>query len=897
MRSVTSIFAAVRKGLEATFRSTNLVGGIALLAVIGSAVFADSQNRLVQEQQLRANVNRQVSVLRARLEGNVNGNLQLVQGLIATIATEPQMNEQRFVSLASQLFAQKSQLKDIAGAPDLKVTLVYPIRGNEKVLGLDYNQNYAQRSAAFLARDSGQLILAGPVDLIQGGRGFVGRLPVFVTSDEGDRSFWGIVSAVIDADKLYADSGLNDADLGVDVAIRGPDGEGALGGVFYGDGAVFNDRPSLADVHLPTGSWQIAARPTGGWEAALPNPLIFRLWVALVGALVLVPLFMARHLIGQRQAHIRILGDREHQLNVLSRRLGLALEISQVGVWEFNIDTQRALWDDRMDQLYGLPADGLPRTDADWRDAVHPDDLPRVQALIDEAVRARGRYMAEYRIRPHDGSPERVVRAIASCYRDDADGTYRLLGCNWDVSADVAIKQDLERAKALTEARNAELITATARIEHTSLHDALTELPNRRYLDRVLEERAEASRRDGTAIALLHIDLDRFKQINDTLGHAAGDAMLVHAANMLRKNVREDDFVARIGGDEFVVVSSLRASRRELGKLASRIVEDMREPMPYMGHECRSGVSVGVAYQRGARIDDKRLLMDADIALYRAKRRGRNRFEFFTEALQAEIVSTKHMADDILAGIEQGQFVAWYQPQFDAKTHQICGVEALARWEHPVRGVVSPELFLPIAEDLNVVATIDRMILEQTLAWMQIWRAQGLIVPRASVNVSGRRLRDDNLIKSLKKLEIEPGTISFELVESIYLDESDDLVAWNIDQIRELGIDIEMDDFGTGYASIVSLMKLKPRRLKIDRQLVMPVVESESQRQLIASIVDIGHSLGISVIAEGVETLEHARIVTELHCDALQGYAFAKPLSPTSIERFVANWQEKTRAA
>jgi EAL domain-containing protein (putative c-di-GMP-specific phosphodiesterase class I) len=389
------------------------------------------------------------------------------------------------------------------------------------------------------------------------------------------------------------------------------------------------------------------------------------------------------------------------------------------------------------------------------------------------------------------------------------------------------------------------------------------------------------------------------KRVVDLL--EAIEVELQHAADVLRANVRDDDFVARIGGDEFVVVSSLRNGRRDLTKLANRIIDQMREPMPYMGHECRCGFSVGIAFQRGPKIDDKRLLIDADIALYRAKRRGRNRYEFFTEALQAEIVSTKQMADDILSGIEKGQFVAWYQPQFDARTHAVAGVEALARWEHPTRGVVSPDVFMPIAEDLNVVATIDRMILEQTLSWMAVWRAQGLAVPRASVNVSARRLRDENLIKSLRKLDIAPGSISFELVESIYLDESDDIVAFNIDQIRELGIDIEIDDFGTGYASIVSLLKLKPRRLKIDRQLVMPVVDSEGQRQLISSIVDIGHSLGIGVVAEGVETDEHARIVTGLGADVLQGYAFAKPLSPKSLERFVAQWQEKhaaqTRAA
>jgi EAL domain-containing protein (putative c-di-GMP-specific phosphodiesterase class I) len=176
---------------------------------------------------------------------------------------------------------------------------------------------------------------------------------------------------------------------------------------------------------------------------------------------------------------------------------------------------------------------------------------------------------------------------------------------------------------------------------------------------------------------------------------------------------------------------------------------------------------------------------------------------------------------------------------------------------------------------------------------MEVWKAQGLKVPRASVNVSARRPRDENLVKSLRKLDIHPGEISFELVESIYLDENEDIVSFNIDQIRDLGIDIEIDDFGTGYASIVSLLKLKPRRLKIDRQLIMPVTESERQRQLIASIVDIGHSLGISVVAEGVETEEHARIVTALECDTLQGYAFSRPLSPAKLEHFVADWQQK----
>jgi diguanylate cyclase (GGDEF)-like protein len=890
----SALVHGLRGAAAYVLRPTNLFVALAVIVVGGSALFADAQNRTLQDQQLRAQVARQVSVLRARLEGNINGNLQLVRGLVATLATEPQMSQERWSRLASELFRQQSQLRNIAGAPDFKVSLIYPVTGNEASLGLDYTTNPEQRVMAFRARDSRKLVLAGPVDLMQGGQGFIGRFPVFV-GDRAPFAFWGIVSAVVDADRLYRDSGLLDPQHGLEIALRGEDGVGPAGRVFFGPAAVLDDQPVTADVQLPGGSWQILARPRQGWGAALPDPGLFRLFIGLASGLVLAPLFFARHLITERARHIRALGERQHQLDVLSRRLGLALSTSEVGVWEYNADLDRLVWDDRMNELYGQPRNAGPRAIRHWSEAVHPDDLARARDEFETALRNRGRYVSEFRVRLADGT-ERHIRAIGTCYRE-TDGSARLVGVNWDVTADVAIKHDLERARAVAEARNAELLVATARIEHTSLHDALTRLPNRRYLDRVLEERAAACADNGGGLALLHIDLDRFKEINDTLGHAAGDAMLVHAAAVLRQNVRADDFVARIGGDEFVIVSALRNGRRDLRRLAARIVEAMRHPIPYEGHECRCGVSVGVAYQRGPKVDDKRLLMDADIALYRAKRAGRNRHEFFTEALQAEIVSTKRMADDILAGIEQGQFVAWYQPQVDARTKAICGVEALARWEHPTRGVVSPDIFLPIAEELNVVATIDRMILEQTLGWMQAWRAGGLVIPRASVNVSGRRLREEGLVRTLKKLDIAPGTIAFELVESIYLDESDDVVAFNIDQLRELGIDIEIDDFGTGYASIVSLLKLQPQRLKIDRQLIMPVRESVAQRRLIASIVDIGHSLGIGVIAEGVETEEHARIAAALDCDMLQGYAFARPLSPANLERFVADWQRKTVAA
>src|SRR5690606_17257199 len=216
---------------------------------------------------------------------------------------------------------------------------------------------------------------------------------------------------------------------------------------------------------------------------------------------------------------------------------------------------------------------------------------------------------------------------------------------------------------------------------------------------------------------------------------------------------------------------------------------------------CRVGVSVGIASDMDSLADPLRLLVNADIALYRAKDRGRNRYQFFNEALQAEIVTTKRVADDILSGLEQNQFVAHYQPQFCARTLDIVGVEALARWQHPGDGLLVPGAFMKIAEELNVVASIDRLILEQALVDFHAWEEIGLAIPKASVNVSARRLQDDELIGSLRRMNIRPGAITFELVESIFLDDNDDLTAWNVEQIKDLGIDIEIDDFGTGYAS------------------------------------------------------------------------------------------------
>ncbi|APH74375.1 bifunctional diguanylate cyclase/phosphodiesterase [Aquibium oceanicum] len=870
-------------------RPANATAATAFVVIIAAGIVAEYQNQQVFERELRAKVYNEASLVRARLEGNINGNVQLVRGLVATISANPDIGQQEFSLLAAKLMAERTQLRNIAAAPDLVVSMMYPIEGNEQAIGLDYTTSEAQRQAAFRARDTGELVLAGPLDLVQGGKGLVARFPVFV--DEPNHGhFWGIVSAVIDVPRLYADSGLYASGLGIDIAITGTDALGADGTRFFGREDVAQDDPVELDVQLPSGGWRMAAIPKGGWKSSPPNVWWLRAVMFIGGAFILVPIFASGRLMEERQLHIGELHRREMQLARLSRRLRLALDTSRVGVWELDIESNELFWDDRMNEIYGYPADAGSRDYASWSQRLHPEDAGRAQEEFRTALEGSGKYLSEYRLALPNGDVHHI-RAIGAVYRDFGEPA-RIVGVNWDVSADVALNEELKRANTLTEARNRELEAAKERIEFTALHDALTGLPNRRYLDGVLAEHAELFEAGRETAGLLHIDLDRFKQINDTLGHAAGDAMLVHAARVLRNSVRDGDFVARVGGDEFVIVCRRAWSHEEAGTpylsdLAERIIGEIQRPVSYQSHECRFGVSIGIASDTDVDANPTQLLVHADIALYRAKSRGRNRYQFFNDALRTEIVTTKRIADDILSGIEQGQFVAHYQPQFDAESQEVIGVEALARWEHPIEGLLQPASFMKIAEELNVVDVIDRIILEQTLTNLKEWDATGLAIPKASVNVSARRLHDEELVTSLRELSIEPGRISFELVESIFLDEQDELVAWNVDLIKELGIDIEIDDFGTGYASIVSLMKLKPSRLKIDRQLVMPISQSRAQCQLVGSIIEIGKSLGIQVLAEGVETMEHARILNKLGCDALQGYAFARPLPSRELVEFV----------
>ncbi|OWV92351.1 diguanylate cyclase [Rhizobium sp. R635] len=1021
-------------------RVSFLVSSLVALVVIMVGFALDRANTASHVRELHIRTENETNLIRARVMAQISMDLSIVRDLSNLISVSSATNGEEMERQINWLLIQNPSFMHIAVAPDFIVNAVHPPQSGAERVGRDVREALFSRRAMTPAAVDQTARFYGPIRAA-GREAFAIFFPVFV-KENGERRIWGAVEVTIDQKMFYEAAGLMPARDRenqeryphldhLSVAIRDIGAAGTAAAPFFGPSDIDGQEPVRRKIAFAGGKWELSAIPAGGWEAIPENRTEVRLIVVAAGCIIIIPIFFATLLLGERNRNITELETREAKLLELSQRLNLALESSNIGIWELQDHSSSLLWDARAAALHGKAAKEGSRPLDEWLAAILPEDHEIAEVHFFSCSIAGAACTGQYRVRLADGGI-RHLRSVGAFYTD-AGGAGKTIGIVWDVTADAETTDTLRRAKDTSEVKNAELELAleelsaregqlaelssrldlalnsyqcgiwearpgrggsiwnermhelyglaprngfmtediwlncihpedrvlalesarhfkqagdthtlvcrvisgdgsvryvrsvgkvhqTAggemkimgiafdatedvlmtirlkaakdeavaknmelelaknRIEHNSLHDPLTALANRRKLDIALENLTNDGARQRQKFAILHIDLDRFKEINDTLGHAAGDAMLVHASKVLAKNVRGRDIVARIGGDEFVILA-LNVGDEEMAELSTRIIEEMRQPIDFQGFSCRCGVSIGVALANGIHVDARKMLINADIALYRAKSMGRNRFEFFNHNLQTDIVNTKRTADEILAGIDDGEFTAWYQPQFCARTMELTGVEALVRWNHPSKGLLTPDKFLRIAGEINVVQTLDRIVLETALRDRMRWAARGITVPQVSVNVSARRLHDGSLLESLADLNIRPGELSFELVESIFLDESEDVVSHNLERIKALGIDIEIDDFGTGHTSIVSLLKLKPKRLKIDRQLVQPIIGSSQERTLVSSIIEIARSLGVETVAEGVETAAHAELLRDLGCDILQGYAFSQPLS------------------
>jgi diguanylate cyclase (GGDEF)-like protein len=436
-----------------------------------------------------------------------------------------------------------------------------------------------------------------------------------------------------------------------------------------------------------------------------------------------------------------------------------------------------------------------------------------------------------------------------------------------------------------------QLADKNAQLEQMALYDQLTGVPNRSLFTDLVQREIVAARRNDQRFGIFFIDLDRFKSVNDSMGHAAGDALLVEVASRLRDALREIDVVCRQSGDEFLVLARDITHWEVLGEMADRVLSAVEQPFLLPAGEARVSASIGIALFPEDAQNFENLIKHADIAMYQAKALGRARYSFFHAELNVRLHDAIALEKELAHAIVAGQLVMHYQPQVDTLTGVLSGVEALVRWQHPERGLLYPGHFIGIAEESGLIADMGAWTLNAACQQKAAWKAAGIEVGCMSVNVSALEFRDHRLIQNLQTALLDhdllPGELEIEVTESVLMVETDTSQRM-IERIRALGVGLSIDDFGTGYSSLSYLKRLRPNQLKIDRSFVSDSGNDADSRAIVQGVVGLAKALGLTVVAEGIETQEQLIFLRDSGCHVVQGYLLGRPLAADALEAWLA---------
>lgn len=564
----------------------------------------------------------------------------------------------------------------------------------------------------------------------------------------------------------------------------------------------------------------------------------------------------------------------EQQLREEQQRLQLATSTAELGVWEWDGYSGHVAWDARMLQMYGVRAQDFPGSFGFWLQRIHADDRVGFERKLYRALHKSEGVTADFRILHGDGST-RYQTARASILPATAGRPTRLLG----------VCSDTTRLRA-----------HEAELYRIAYFDALTGLPNRQLLLERLRRLIAQASRGGELLVVCYIDLDNFKPLNDDFGHAAGDSVLVEIARRLSDLLGAMDVAARVGGDEFVLLLAELGSEEQYRRAIGKILAEIQRPVQFEGRTAALSASIGVTVFPLDAVDPDTLLRHADQAMHVAKSVGRNGYHLYDSGLEEKAEEQRSAYQRILLGIQKNEFVLYYQPKVDLVTGTVVGFEALIRWLDPENGLLPPDAFLPFVRGTELEEILGDYVLNLALDQLSRWIVQGLNVP-ISVNISPEHLLQDGFIDKVRKAlsshpVVNADQLEFEILESAAINDMDRAIEILI-QCRKMGIRLSLDDFGTGYSSLNYFRRLPIDVLKIDKSFVRDMLTDANDRGIVESVVRLAQTFDREVIAEGVETLEHAAALLSVGCTIVQGYGIAKPMPADAVWDWLRDWHKK----
>ena len=549
----------------------------------------------------------------------------------------------------------------------------------------------------------------------------------------------------------------------------------------------------------------------------------------------------------------------EHQ-----QRLEYVIEGANLGYWDWDYVHNTQLVNDRWLSFLGLKRDEIEHTITDWSNRIHPSDKIIVDKAIENTIRHNKPYIIEFRMHHVDGHWVWIEGSGAVVKRDEKTGApLRLAGTHRDIS---------ERKRS------------QADMLFLALNDPLTKLPNRAYLRQEFEKRRLS---ESTSMAFLFLDLDYFKNINDMYGHSIGDKVIQIVAKRFNSCIKESDFLARVGGDEFVILTE---GHLHVRSLCEDLVQSLIEPMVIEEDAFLLGVSIGVACAPQNGNSFEALFKNADTAMYEAKSSGKNRYVFYTQDMTDSIVQSTKLDNEIKRAIEKDEFVLYYQPQVDLETKKVVGIEALVRWMDPMKGVMNPDFFIPRAEENRLIVILGEMVFKKALYQLQAWKNQKLFEGKMAINISGVQMEEENFVQRIEsirqEINVDASSIELEVTESYVMTKATSSIPM-LQELKDLGYSIAVDDFGTGYSSLSYLKQLPLQKLKIDRSFIKDLPYDYEDRAILRAIVDLAKGLKLEVLAEGVEEEEQKDFLLKNGCKMAQGFLFAKPMSVEACEEYL----------